>query len=281
MIVSCPNCSTKFNLPDDKVVAGAKLRCTVCKEVFALPDANEAVHEEQTNEQPIEKQEELSLGSDIKSESPSDSGFDLDGKDNLSIGFGSESKKPKKSGTNKFLLFLIIVLLIVVAGASTWLFAPQLVEPYLDKIPFLSQPEAEEDSPAKDLISQISLRGVRQYSIANEKLGQISVIEGKALNNFQEPRELIKIEASLYDKDGKVLVSKQQLAGTSVSLFQLQVLGEAELEQALNNKIDILSNNTNIQPGVEVPFMIVFYSPSPEAAEFGVKVIEAKIPPVK
>ncbi|MFW5734223.1 MAG: zinc-ribbon domain-containing protein, partial [Oceanidesulfovibrio sp.] len=36
MIVQCPSCSTKYNLPDDKVKEGAKLRCSVCKNVFPL-----------------------------------------------------------------------------------------------------------------------------------------------------------------------------------------------------------------------------------------------------
>lgn len=96
-----------------------------------------------------------------------------------------------------------------------------------------------------------------------------------------EPRELIRIEAALYDAEGKTLVSKQQLAGGRVSLFQLQMLGEQELEQALTSKIDIMSNNTNVAPGGEVPFMVVFYNPPDNAAEYGVKIIDARIPPKK
>ena len=130
-----------------------------------------------------------------------------------------------------------------------------------------------------DLVKNIALRGVRQYNISNEKLGNISVVEGKVVNGFNQPRELIRIEASLYDAAGNALVSKQQLAGTSLSLFQLQVLGEQELEQALANKIDIMATNTNVLPGGEVPFMVVFYSPPDNAAEYGVKVIDARIPP--
>jgi len=59
----------------------------------------------------------------------------------------------------------------------------------------------------------------------------------------------------------------------------LQVLGEQELETALNNKIEILTNNTNVPPGGEVPFMVVFYNPPASVAEFGVKVVEARTPP--
>ena len=57
--------------------------------------------------------------------------------------------------------------------------------------------------------------------------------------------------------------------------------GEQDIEQALANKIDIMATNTNVLPGGEVPFMVVFYSPPDNAAEFGVKVIDARIPPEK
>ncbi|SHN68061.1 DUF3426 domain-containing protein [Desulfovibrio litoralis] len=41
MIVACPNCSTKYKLPDEQVRPGAKARCSVCSEVFSIePDYN-------------------------------------------------------------------------------------------------------------------------------------------------------------------------------------------------------------------------------------------------
>ena len=36
MIVKCPNCATKYNLPDDKIREGATLKCTVCEHLFPL-----------------------------------------------------------------------------------------------------------------------------------------------------------------------------------------------------------------------------------------------------
>lgn len=246
MIVSCPNCSTKYNLPDDKVTDSTRLRCTVCKEVFTLSQAKALAF----------TAEPVSLNLD-----------------------DAPSEKGKKGSLLKTLFTLLVFALIAAGGAGgyLWYAKPEVLARIL---PGLAKAVTEK-APAKDMISLITLRGVRQYSIENEKLGTISVIEGKAVNGFNEPRELIRLEASLYDKDGKVLFSKQQLGGTQVSLFQLQVLGEQELEQALGNKIDILSNNTNVPPKGEVPFMIVFYKTVENATEFGVKVIDAKLPPAE
>lgn len=247
MIVTCPNCSTKFNLPDANAIPGAKLRCSVCKHVFPLPET--------------EKQEELSLA-------PKEPHIDM----------GTfpvpEAKRRKTSTTGSLLIFLIV--LCAVAGGTwyAWTYTP-----LLDGIKSVLVPEKQQAK--EDLVSLIALRGMKQYNVNNEKLGNLSVIEGKAVNGFTAPRELIRIEAALYDAEGKTLVSKQQLAGGRVSLFQLQMLGEQELEQALSSKIDIMSNNTNVAPGMEVPFMIVFYNPPDTAVEYGVKIIDAKIPPQK
>ena len=38
MEIICPNCSSTFNLPAAAIRPGAKLRCSVCKTVFPLPD---------------------------------------------------------------------------------------------------------------------------------------------------------------------------------------------------------------------------------------------------
>ncbi len=43
MIVTCPNCETKFEIPDDKYRPGRKARCSNCGFVFPLPDIDEPV----------------------------------------------------------------------------------------------------------------------------------------------------------------------------------------------------------------------------------------------
>lgn len=254
MIVTCPNCSTRFNLPDEQSKAGAKLRCSVCKNVFALPESDE-----------------LDLDK-IKG----DLGDDL----NLDFGDSDETPRKKvKTRSKKGLMLALSLLLLVACGGGVFFLAPELLQ-HVPGLSALVKPVADPSTqPVEDLISRIALSDVRQYPVNNEKTGPITVIEGKTVNGFNVPRELIKVEAALYDKDGRVLIAKQQMAGNAVSLFQLQVLGEQELEQALSNKLGVLTYNTNVPPGGEVPFMIVFYKPPENAAEFGVKIVEARNPP--
>lgn len=264
MHVTCPNCSTKYNLPDEMFRPGAKARCTVCKHMFPLAG--------QEPERPSRSLNDIDDSSidDLLGE----------GGDELSFDSG---KKKKGSKGKKGKMALILVLLVVVlggGGAAAWFLLPQFMGDKGTDTPSAAG-NASEETAATENIKNLALRNVRQYYQDNEKIGQLFVVEGKVVNNFTVPKELVKVEVTLFDGNNVTITSKQQYCGVSVSLFQLQVLGQQELESALNNKIEILTNNTNIAPGQEVPFMVVFYNPSENVAEFGVKVIEAKDPPKK
>lgn len=52
MIVECPNCSKRYQIPEDKLGAGPrKLRCRSCSEVFTIS----AVSERRGREEPVEE----------------------------------------------------------------------------------------------------------------------------------------------------------------------------------------------------------------------------------
>lgn len=224
MEVSCPNCSSRFNLPDKLAKPGAKLRCAVCKNVFQLPGEQKAAPPE-----PAEKLPDLA--------------------------------KPKN---RKFLWIALIAIFLILAGSGgAWFWLHE------------KQPAVSEEDVAKN-VEQLTMRNVRQYTLANEKVGKVFVIEGKVVNEFPEPKELIELEAAIYDKNKNPVAVKRQLAGTQLSLFQLQVLSDKEMESFLKNKMEILANNTNVPPGGEVPFMILFYAPQEDLSEFGVKITDAK-----
>jgi len=127
-------------------------------------------------------------------------------------------------------------------------------------------------------IEKIALENVRQYFVPNEKEGQLFIIEGKAVNRFPEARELIRIKASLFGKQGAEVATQEFMCGNVVSLYQLQVSSKADIEAALTAKVGILTNNTNIQPGASVPFMAVFFHTPETVEEFGLEVIQSTLP---
>ncbi len=246
MEVKCPSCSSRFNLADNVARPNAKLRCSVCKNVFTI-DAPPRPDDDQMPD---------GAGGTI----PDDMDLDLDGNSSS----GNEAKPKGKKG--KLFVLLFVLVLLCGGGAGGWWYYTQ----------YMVEATPEDSTTLAKSVELMTMRNVRQYYVENEKIGSVFVIEGIVVNEFPVAKDLIEVEAAIYGQDKTALMLKKQLAGTVLSLFQLQVLGEEELEAFLSNQIEILSRNTNIPPKGEVPFMVLFYNPPPDVAEFGVKIISAK-----
>ena len=192
-----------------------------------------------------------------------------------SLGGAETSKKATASPKKKW-----IILGAALAGLALIIAALFFFKPWTKmNIPFLgSLSGKKETTDNADKVKDIALRNVRQYYIPNEKAGNIFVVEGKAVNNFATPKERIKVEITLFDEKGHVLVAKQLLCGNTLSQFQLQVQSEEEIGASLGSEVGILTSNTYLKTGMDTPFMAVFFKPPDTVKEFGVKVIDALDP---
>lgn len=299
MLVQCPECSTKYNLDDDKLDhAGNKVRCQRCQHVFTVfrpashledillntPPQNmpapDAAAEPSTaaaaNE--AEELEKLFSGKREQQPAPVDKEMiaDLQGafqQSLLDAQDGGDGGAPVKSGKSKAPLLVLGVLVAVLCALLAGVY---FLKPGLLGLPM--EPPARPEAGAVEGAAQISLENVRQYFVPNEKEGQLFIIEGKAVNNFPEPRELIRLKATLYDQQGGEVTSQEFVCGNVVSLYQLQVASRKNIEDELAAKVGILTNNTNIQPGASVPFMVVFFKAPESVEEFGLEVMQSGAP---
>ncbi|PKN43649.1 MAG: hypothetical protein CVU60_01130 [Deltaproteobacteria bacterium HGW-Deltaproteobacteria-18] len=185
----------------------------------------------------------------------------------------SSAGKSRKSGSTGLIIGLVVLLLACGLGA-VYFFQPGL----LGLAPSVPDAPATQETVAREGAAQIALENVRQYFVPNEKEGQLFIIEGKAVNRFPEARELIRIKAALFDRQGTEVATQEFMCGNVVSLYQLQVSTRADIENALTAKVGILTNNTNIQPGASVPFMAVFFQTPDSVEEFGLEVIQSSVP---
>jgi predicted Zn finger-like uncharacterized protein len=353
MIVACPKCESKYNLPEDKIATtGSKVRCAKCQNIFTVmppakdfedelsvlqaaeaPAAPKPAAQPAAQKMPWEDDEpaagpagdaapkKMPWDDDEPAAGPAgdDDGapakkmpWDEDepaaapaaqaggafaddepaaapaprreskdddflnslggGGDSLDMGKPAAAANPKK----KWIILGAVLGLLALCGAGLFVFKPWTKM----NIPFLSalggKPKASADNAEK--VKDIALRNVRQYYIPNEKAGQVFVVEGKAVNNFATPKERIKVEISLFDEKGHVLVAKQLLCGNTLSQFQLQVQSEEEINSSLASEVGILTSNTFLKTGMDTPFMAVFFKPPDTVKEFGVKVIDALDP---
>lgn len=260
MLVTCPNCKSVFKLPDTQNVE-QKLRCSICKTVFVIKDT------EYEFDEPAPSQAEPNNAPRIDLDTP----------------FANDKPVKKKSVFARIIAILFFASICFVS--ILWSFTDYLnpiKEKFFgkDKAEIQAQIEAENKriEELTEKVKLLQIQSLRQYTMPNDKVGTLTVIEGKVVNGFDEPRGFIQVECSLFSESGEMLITKKQIAGTSLSLFQLQVLNEEELEQNLNNNLDIMQKNTNISPGASTPFMCVFYNPPQNAANFNIKIISAEKP---
>lgn len=233
MEIQCPHCNSRFNLPDKLGKPGAKLRCSVCKNVFALPNPEA--------ETPPE------APAPAKKATPRPA-----------------APRTEKKRSSLLLWIGLLIFVGLLGGSGYW---------YYVQFPAKNRDSQLSPAELEQRVSMLTMRNVRQFVVENEKIGKVCVIVGDVRNEFPQPKAFIRLEAAIYDANRKPLAVKQQLAGAQLSQFQIQVLGEKELESYLQGSTDIYIRNSNVPPGGEVPFMVLFYGFSDKVAEFGVRIV--------
>ncbi len=286
MLVTCPNCGTRFNIPDMAYKPGRKARCSNCGTVFPLPpldsfapQGESAGFQSPAPEPPLPEQHAPRAARSANYDRPGTPQDAVPSFEDIitNVGGGGEGKRPEQaappkpktegSGKKRILLFLLAgVLTILLAGLGAYVI-----------LHAFSSPSSPQEDILKDKLKNLALTDMRQVLITNnDKIERMVVIEGKVENRSTTPKSLILLEATLMDKYGQVLAIQQQYCGITLSLFQLQVLSDEELRERLNRQSDIALANTNILPGGNVPFTIIFFNQPPAAYEFKVRIIDAQ-----
>lgn len=300
MQVVCPKCKSRFNLPAG-TMPGARLRCSVCKTVFSLP--------EEERKPAFERASDLGAGTLPPLEASDVPQSAL-----------PQLEEPKQH--HPFLWFVVIVLVLGIAGYAAWQMSGDFrmaVTGLKNKIAPASQPTApvqlpekntEMKEPATSVPTQPSANAtapaeapaapqpaktegtpqvsseaapvqshesasasgalrfekVRQYFVDNGKVGRILVIEGQVVGKEPFQASSVQVEAMIIGEDRNPLEKKVQKVGVSLSHFQLQVMDKDELESALSAETGEGTKKA------DCPFMVLFYNPAKTVSEFAVKI---------
>jgi predicted Zn finger-like uncharacterized protein len=252
MIVTCPECLTKFRVDEDKIPEeGIKARCSRCQHIFS-----------------------------VAKPAPADESFFAQG-ETLAGNQGDEAVYPRPSRRWFFhWKWAALILLAAVIGGGLYYLGKTLTLPrfstlgkYVDEKAMalkkftLNSPLLKRYLGIKDPSEGfLSLERVRGYYLENNNLNRVFVIEGEAVNRWKESRSFIKVKGVLLDSKGNKVQEKEAYCGNLLSEKDLKEMNKAAIEKSLSSQFGISFSNVNLQPNKAVPFMIVFMDLPPEKA---------------
>jgi len=118
---------------------------------------------------------------------------------------------------------------------------------------------------------RITVRSVEATFVKNNKTGDLLVITGEAVNEYDKPRAAIQIKGIVYGADGEEVSSKVAFCGNPLSSDQLKTLSMDKLEAAMANQFGDSLANMEVAPGDAIPFVIVIPKPTAGATDYGVE----------
>jgi predicted Zn finger-like uncharacterized protein len=174
---------------------------------------------------------------------------------------------PKKRGTSKLLIAVLIIVLILGGGYCAYV----LLDGMGIRIPYLSdylKPEANDPGNL-----QMTTFDINSRFVDSQTLGRIFVITGKVKNGYDHPRGFVQLTGKLFTKGKKLSSSQTVYAGNLISDMDLVNLNADELKKRLNNRFGNNRINSRVQPGKSLPFMVVFAGlPEAQLEEFTIEV---------
>ena len=118
---------------------------------------------------------------------------------------------------------------------------------------------------------RISVRAVDAAFVKNKLTGDLLVISGEAVNEFNKPRAAIQIKGMVYGADGEVVASKNAFCGNPLTEEQLSTMTMENIEAAMANQFGDSLANMEVAPGKAIPFVIVIATPPAGSKDYGVE----------
>ena len=118
---------------------------------------------------------------------------------------------------------------------------------------------------------RITVRSVEASFIKNSKTGDLLVISGEAVNEYDKPRAAIQIKGIVFGANGEEVSSKSAFCGNPLSGEQLATMTMDKIEEAMANQFGDSLANMEVAPGEAIPFVIVLPKPSAGATDYGVE----------
>ena len=257
MIVTCPECLTKFRLEEERIPeGGARARCSKCQHLFQ-----------------------------VQKPAPPEESFFSQGE------FPGEfSGLEKDKGPSRSLIFrwkwavLGLIVIVIAGGAILYLRSDRAKGKGSQPFSWIGSYLSQKAATLKKASSSIpflkkyfgmgdqtegffSLEKVKGYYLENSNLNKIFVVEGEAVNHWKESRSFTKVKGTLLDSKGNKVREQEAYCGNILSEKDLKEMSRGAIEKSLSSQFGISFSNVNILPNKSVPFMIAFLDLPPEGLQ--------------
>lgn len=165
----------------------------------------------------------------------------------------STSSRRKQSPLFVGIIVLVLLLIIAVLG-------------YLGFSSLSTPKEAVVTESGK-----IGVRSVTAAYIKNDKVGELLVISGEALNEYPKARAALQVKVALFDATGQAVTTKSAYCGNPLTGEQLKSLPVEKIEAAMANQFGDSLANMEVNPGKAIPFVVVIANIPDGAKDFSVQ----------
>jgi len=283
MIIQCKECGTKYRFDETQVgEEGVWVRCNRCGHVFherkapaeKVIDLDQIVAETMTQEPPPEAEQKHDAAAE-EAAPPAEEKKPEEPPPSESGEMTFRAKK-RQAWTPVRIGLYLAMLVLVLGGVYLYLF-PQIGEQVLNlfysKTPEKAiQPEKKAPPPAP--AGGINFSEVRERFLKNLIVGgDILVIQGTAVNDFDYSVSKIKVKGKILDNAGKVLGETEVYAGNILTDDELVKFTDKEIAADLSKPEGSDVSNVSIAPKGKVPFMVTFINPPKEVDEFIIELV--------
>ena len=170
--------------------------------------------------------------------------------------------------TGRLVAYSILVFLVV-GGVYFWL-NPGIARDVIDFVYPGAADRTMGPAPASPVATAggINFAEVKERFTKSTASGDILVISGLAVNEYEYPVARLKLRGKILDNTGKVLGEVEAFAGNLLTDDELNRLTDKEVLAELQKPEGSDMPNTNIRSRASIPFMLVFMNPPKEVDEF-------------
>jgi predicted Zn finger-like uncharacterized protein len=170
--------------------------------------------------------------------------------------------------TGRLVAYSILVFLVV-GGVYLWL-NPGITREILNVVYPGASDRVLGPAPSAPVATAggINFAEVKERFTKSTASGDILVISGLAVNEYEYPVGRLKLRGKILDNTGKILGEVETFAGNLLTDDELNRLTDKEVLAELQKPEGSDMPNTNIRSRASIPFMIVFMNPPKEVDEF-------------